>query len=127
MDVRAKLSAFVEVPEEISKHCQGGSEDLSRDVEAGLDESEDHAGGKDDAPGEGLQQDVDPESGVHGFGADRRAFGNVFVAAVSESMLGEEDYREEESGSSAECGHDGGGNSEMFLRPVVEKGEDGRE
>ena len=58
---------------------------------ARADYAEDHTGGEDDAPGEDLDDDVDPENGVDGFGGDGFAFGDVFrVVLVSEGEGNEE-------------------------------------
>lgn len=112
VSIGSELSSFVQMANEVSHRGERGAEDLSRDVEAGFYQAENHACGKDDAPCEGLEEDVDPEDGVERFVGGYHAFRDMFVAAVGE---GEGREKEEEGGggheggSSAEGSHDGGG------------------
>ncbi len=50
----------MQMSQEVAEYGDYGAEDLDGDVEAGFDYSQHHAGGEDDAEGEGLEEDVCP-------------------------------------------------------------------
>lgn len=58
--VVGELATLVGVAEEVADDGKGSGDNLAGDVETGADNAQDHAGGKEDAPGEHLDEDVGP-------------------------------------------------------------------
>lgn len=81
VDIGVELAAAVSVTEEVPDDSENDSQSLDGDVPPRADHAQDHACGEEDAKGEDLDQDVDPEDGVEGFGGDGFAFGD-FVGVV---------------------------------------------
>jgi hypothetical protein len=99
MSIRRELPALMRMAEKVSRNRDCYTEDLDRDVPSRSSEPEHHACWEDDSPGEALEEDVDPEGGVDGVGADGVAVGDFVVAAVGVGEGGEE----EEGGEGWSC------------------------
>ena len=98
MSIRRELPPFMRVAEKVSRNTDSDAEDLDGDVPARAREPENHSRREDDSPGEALEEDVDPEGGVDGVGADGVAVGDFVVAAVGGCEVGEEGEEEEGEG-----------------------------
>ena len=91
-----ELSAAVHVTQEICYDRDDRAEDLHRDVQARVDETQDHACREDEAEGQDHEEDVCPEDAVDGVRGDDGSFGDVIVVAAVGGCEGREKGEGEE-------------------------------
>lgn len=83
MCILPKLPALVCVSEEVANNGEDGGGDLGGDMPARLDQTEHHARGKKDAPGQTLNQYVYPYRLVERLGGDGGACFYMRVVSMS--------------------------------------------